>query len=149
MPFAPGDFVHVAALGKGTVREVRNGGACLVEVHGRLIVATADRLSPHAPAAKTKVPKKTPVRAVAASSPAEPASASIDLHGRTVDEALEAVIAFLDCSLRDGAAAELRIIHGRSGGKIKSAVHAHLRRISSIRGFRLDPRNPGVTIVQL
>ena len=32
MAFAPGDEVHVAALGKGVVREVRNGGRYLVEL---------------------------------------------------------------------------------------------------------------------
>jgi hypothetical protein len=28
-------------------------------------------------------------------------------------------------------------------------VHARLRQLPSLRGFRVDPRNPGVTIVQL
>jgi hypothetical protein len=55
MPFVPGDSVHVSALGKGIVREVRNGGRYLVEIKGRSIVVAADQLthvepSPTAPA---------------------------------------------------------------------------------------------------
>lgn len=53
MAFAPGDEVHVAALGKGIVRAARNGGRCLVElkaaVHAclkQLAVARAFRVDP-------------------------------------------------------------------------------------------------------
>ena len=45
--------------------------------------------------------------------------------------------------------AEARVIHGRSGGRLKAAVHGRLKTMPSVRAFRLDPRNPGVTIVQL
>ena len=80
----------------------------------------------------------------------EPAtrSPSLDLHGTTVDEGLDALGAFLNTALLDGNA-EVRIIHGRSGGRLKAAVHARLKRMPSIRSFGLDPRNPGVTIVRL
>jgi dsDNA-specific endonuclease/ATPase MutS2 len=42
----------------------------------------------------------------------------------------------------------VRFIHGRSGGRIRSALHRHLRAFPSVRAFRLDPTNEGVTIVQ-
>ena len=45
MSFAPGDAIHVKAIGKGIVREVRNGGRYLVEVNGRSIVTTSDQLT--------------------------------------------------------------------------------------------------------
>jgi hypothetical protein len=32
---------------------------------------------------------------------------------------------------------------------VKAAVHARLRTISSVRSFRVDSGNPGVTIVTL
>ena len=81
---------------------------------------------------------------------AEPttASPSLDLHGRTVDEALDALSAFLNTALLAGNA-EVRIIHGRSGGRLKAAVHGRLKVTASIRGFGLDPGNAGVTIVRL
>jgi DNA mismatch repair protein MutS2 len=152
MTFAPGDAVHVKAIGKGTVREVRNGGRYLVDVKGRFIQTTADQLTAmEKPAksdrAKTAVPPRS--RGVyEASSGASGASLSLDLHGHTVDEALDALAAFLNAALLAGAA-EVRIVHGRSGGKIKAAVHAHLKRFASIRRYNVDPANAGVTIVML
>jgi len=149
MTFAPGDAVHVKAIGKGTVREVRNAGRYLVDVKGRSILTSADQL--------TAI--ENPAKSVRAGTPAAPrsravyeapsgASSSLDLHGYTVDEALEAVAAFLNAALIAGDA-EVRIIHGRGGGKIKAAVHAQLKRIASVRRYNVDPANAGVTIVTL
>ena len=45
MTFAPGDPVHVAALGKGIVREVRNAGRYLVELRGRSVVVAGSQLT--------------------------------------------------------------------------------------------------------
>ena len=38
MRFNVGDHVHVHALGKGIVREVRSGGRCLIEIKGRSLL---------------------------------------------------------------------------------------------------------------
>ena len=148
MAFVTGDLVHVAALGKGTIREVRNGERYLVDVKGRSLVATGDQLtlqeSPRKPArAKIEAASRAPQDYERARS--QPAS--LDLHGNTVAEALDAVSAFLNSALLDGDS-EVRIIHGRSGGKIKAALHTQLKRMPSIRSFRVDPRNAGVTIVE-
>ena len=150
MAFAPGDLVHVASVGKGTVREVRNGGSYLVEVHGRSVVTTADRLTPQESPRKSarRKPSPPPTRTPDATLPVGGPVASLDLHGNTADEALDAVNRFLNAALLAGSP-EVRIIHGRSGGKLKATLHSHLRRFPSIRGFALDPRNPGVTIVKL
>lgn len=149
MTFGPGDAVHVAALGKGIVREVRNGGRYLVEIKGRSLVVAGSQL---APSASARMPRR-PKRSVAeARGPAvierTPGSPSLDLHGTTVHEGLEALNAFLNAALLAGNP-EVRIIHGRSGGRLKAAVHAQLKLMSPIRGFGLDPRNHGVTIVWL
>ena len=150
MTFGPGDPVHVAALGKGIVREVRNGGRYLVDIKGTSIVVAGTQLAPIEPA-------RTPRRAKpSAADPQGPAGSnstrtgpsSLDLHGRTVGESLEVLDAFLNTALLAGST-EVRIIHGRSGGRLKAAVHARLKLMPSIRGFALDPRNPGVTIVKL
>jgi DNA mismatch repair protein MutS2 len=61
-------------------------------------------------------------------------------------------VAALDTFLNDAILAgvdEARVIHGRSGGRVKAAVHARLKRLAAVRGYRLDPANPGVTIVTL
>ena len=76
------------------------------------------------------------------------APAEIDLHGMTAAEAVAALDAFLNDALL-AALGEVRVIHGRSGGRVKAAVHHRLRELPSIRDFRVDPANPGVTIVGL
>ena len=173
MPFSPGDTVHVAALGKGVVREARNGDRYLVEVKGRAVLTTGDQLSirddgkarvrtpapqaapPEAKASRSGARVSSPARSSPArSSPAHSSPHTfsppleLDLHGKTVAEAVEEAIAFLDRALRAGNA-EVHLIHGRSSGKIKAAIHAQLRGMAPVRSFRVDPRNPGVTIVEL
>lgn len=149
MAFVPGDLVHVAALGKGTIREVRNGERYLVVVKGRSLVATGDQLTLQEKQTAKAARAKTKPASRAPESPNETGSqpAAIDLHGHTVAEALDALNAFLNVALLSGTA-EARIIHGRSGGKIKAALHAQLKQMRSIRGFRIDPQNAGVTIVE-
>ena len=151
MPFNPGDVVHVAALGKAVVREVRQRGRYLVELKGRSVLVAENQLSPAASVNRRAAP--TPSAAFAdatsASSPPRPGAAtSIDLHGMTAEEAVAALDAFLDDAIL-ASLEEVRIIHGRSGGRLRQAVHARLRQIRSISRFRVDPRNQGVTIVTL
>lgn len=136
-------------FGKGVVREVRNNGRLLVEVHGRALVVSEaevttldsrERRSRRA-RAREMGPVSPPQPRVEAPGPAE-----IDLHGLTVEEALARVDRALNDALLSDVP-ELRIIHGRSGGRIRGALHRRLRELPSVRGFRLDPRNAGVTIV--
>jgi hypothetical protein len=164
-------------LGKGVVREVRNSGRLLVDlVNGRAVEieaalvtrleagrssksgtpprmagsASADRATsatPAAAAAARKTGSQSAPRFTSASS-GRAASSEVDLHGLTVEQALtRAEQALNDALLAD--LPELRLVHGRSGGRIRAALHRRLREISSVRGFRLDPHNPGVTIVAL
>lgn len=149
MPFLPGDPVHVASLGKGIVREARNGDRYLVDINGRSLVANGSQLTRQEGAAKRARARAAPARRAPQEYPvagAEPAS--LDLHGHTVAEALEAVSEFLSRQMLAGTH-EVHIVHGRSGGRIRSALHAQLKGLPSIRSFRLDPRNAGVTIVEL
>ena len=150
--FVAGDRVHVATLGTGIVREARNGGRYLIELKGRSMVVAGSQLEP-APerrAAKHRAAKRQPTK----TSGTDPApgtstrSRSLDLHGKTVPEALDALDSFLNDALLEGVD-DVRVIHGRSGGKLKAAVHGRLAELSSVRAFRVDPANPGVTIVTL
>lgn len=145
IPFKPGDRVHVAALGTGTIREVRNNDRCLVEIKGRAVLVALTALEPVAPA-RTKKAKRRVEPGSSEGRPERVPPVSIDLHGKTVLEALDALDAFLSESLLAGAGVA-QVIHGRSGGHVKRAVHARLAQLPSIRGFRVDPHNPGVTIV--
>ena len=150
MTFVPGDLVHVAGLGKGTVREVRNRQRYLIDLKGRSLVTTEDQLTPQEesgrkpPRVKTRSTTRAP-QDYDEGPGAEPAS--LDLHKHTVAEAMDAVSSFLNSALLAGGSA-VKIIHGRGGGKIKAALHAQLARMPSIGSFRIDPRNAGVTIVE-
>jgi DNA mismatch repair protein MutS2 len=150
MAFAPGEEVHVAALGKGVVREVRNGGRYLVELKSRAIVANEGQLTAvsgrkrsdagEATSSQTSGPKS--------SGTASHVATSLDLHGMTVEEAVAALDTFLNDALLAGHP-DVRVIHGRSGGRLKAAVHGRLKQLAAVRAFRLDPGNAGVTIVTL
>ena len=145
MPFGIGQQVHVQSLGTGTVREIRGGARYLVELKGRSLIVQETQLSPVDSRAGRRPPPPAPA-------PALPSRAhvpgSLDLHGMTTDEADAALAEFLSDAMLAGHA-EVRVIHGRSGGRLKAVVHARLRGTAAVRGFRLDPRNPGVTIVHL
>src|SRR4051812_36172619 len=143
--FAPGDRVHVPMLGTGIVREVRNGRRYVVEVKGRPVVLAEARLEA-APEQRRGRPPGL-VAEVAGASEVAPHTMSLDLHGLTAPEAVEALEAFLNQALLAGAS-EARIIHGRSGGRLKAAVHARLKEWPGLAAFGLDSGNPGVTIVR-
>ena len=148
MKFSNGDRVHVAHFGKGVIREVRNGGRYLVELKGRFMVVTESQVAPVGESA-TRRGRGSPPGADVPHIPARPhAATSIDLHGMTAEEALAAVEPFLDDAILAGHA-EVRIIHGRSGGRLRTVVHARLRALPPVRSFRVDETNPGVTIVVL
>jgi DNA mismatch repair protein MutS2 len=148
MAFAPGDEVHVAALGKGIVREVRNGGRYLVELKGRSIAADESQLTAVDQKKRRDRVANPPQTEVPDSPTRSHVSTSLDLHGMTVDEAVAALDGFLNDALLAGAA-EVRVIHGRSGGRLKAAVHARLKQLSVARAFRVDSANAGATIVSL
>lgn len=151
MPFEAGDGVHVVHFGKGVVIEARNGGRYLVEIKGKPMVVREAEMSPvEAPKRGRRPAAPVATRAVVVDDSVAPthAAASIDLHGRTVAEAEADLDAFLNDALLAGHA-EVRVIHGRSGGRVRAAVHARLKQLPSVRAFRVDPRNEGVTIVSL
>jgi DNA mismatch repair protein MutS2 len=149
MGFAPGDEVHVAALGKGVVREVRNGRRYVVDLKGRSIVAGETQLTAVSPRHRPDTPDAHASQTNMPDSPARShASTALDLHGMTVEQAIAALDAFLNDALLAGHA-EVRVIHGRSGGRLKAAVHARLKQLPAVRASRIDPANAGVTVVAL
>ena len=147
MAFAPGDRVHIARLGTGVVREARNGDRYVIELKGRTMIVEAAQMERAEPE-RTKSRRKPEPSESPEAEGALPASASLDLHGKTVGEALAAIDEFLNEALL-ASHAEVRIIHGWSGGRIRDAVHTRLRELPPVRSFRVDPRNPGVTIATL
>lgn len=145
--FATGDDVHTP-LGRGIVREVRTGGRLLVDVAGRKVVIESGSVKPAEPSrssARKRIP--LPPRAHGAVATGnDRGAAEIDLHGLFVADALARVEVAINDALLAGRL-QLRVIHGRGGGRIKAAIHHQLRALPPVRGFRLDPLNAGVTIV--
>ena len=145
--FRAGDTVQTP-LGKGVVREAGNSGRLIVEIGSRSVVLEEGTVAPLEPPKQRrgKQPQSSP--ASTAPPPARRVATDVDLHGFTVEEALmRAEQALNDALLAD--VLELRLIHGKSGGRIRAALHRRLREIPAVRAFRLDPGNPGVTIVSL
>jgi dsDNA-specific endonuclease/ATPase MutS2 len=151
--FGAGDTVQTP-LGKGTVREVRNNGRLLVEVRGRSVEIRASEVSPldqrrqERRARQEESDSTVRVGEEAPPSGTKGAAREVDLHGLTVDQALERAELCLNDALL-ATLPELRFIHGRSGGRIRGALHRWLRGVPTVRSFRLDPRNAGVTVVYL
>ena len=147
MPFVPGDRVHLAGIGSGRVIEARSGDRYAVEIKGRMVVAAGRDLELAA-----SVPTAPPTARGAGDGGRHHlyrqqwSSPSIDLHGKTVTEALEAIEAFINEALLADHA-EVRIIHGHGSGRVKAAVHRHLRGMRVVSRIRLDPANAGATIV--
>jgi DNA mismatch repair protein MutS2 len=148
VPFKPGDHVHVAIFGKGIIRDVRNSGRYAVEVKGRSMIVHESELTATHDRKRRPSDAVEPAVAVPESLTRRHASTTLDLHGRTVEEAVAALDSFLNDAILAGLN-DVRVIHGRSGGRLKAAVHARLKMLSSVRGFRLDTSNSGVTIVCL
>jgi DNA mismatch repair protein MutS2 len=149
MPFAPGDRVHIAGLGTGIVCDIRNGGRYLIEIKGRTMIVDGKQLQSAPPVRVSRSTKREAADAASTDSSREIAApASLDLHGKTVLEAIEALDTFLSNVLQTDRQ-EIRVIHGRGGGRVKAAVHKRLAELPTVHSFRIDPRNPGVTIVSL
>ena len=81
-------------------------------------------------------------------------SRSIDLHERTVAEAIREFVRFYNACVRSGYRGRLEVIHGYgssgSGGTIREELRRYLTAHSEIFGEFLageSLRNPGVTIL--
>ena len=147
-PFAIGDHVQTP-LGKGVVRDVRNHGKLLVYIDGRAVVCdagTVRQIEVSNVRGRSKTPSRQPPPDERRRHRSEGGTVEVDLYGLTVEEALaRAESGINDALLAD--VAQLRVIHGRSGGRIRAALHRRLREIRAVRSFRVDPHNEGVTIV--
>ena len=70
----------------------------------------------------------------------------IDLHGKTVEDAIRELDTAVSRALYEGYGS-LEIVHGLGSGKVRKAVHAHLNKLGVAAHYALDKNNPGVTHV--
>lgn len=99
---------------------------------------------------KTKQ-RSSGVRTVNSSKVNAPALSSVDLRGKTVEEAMLDLDVFIDSVLRTGLN-EITIIHGKGTGALRKGIHVYLRKHPNIRTFRIGTfgeGEEGVTIAEL
>jgi len=72
----------------------------------------------------------------------------IDLHGKTVDEALVKLDKYLDSASLAGFPF-VYIHHGVGTGILRKAIHDFLKTNPHVQRYTTDPENGGVTIVYL
>ena len=77
-------------------------------------------------------------------------SSEIDVRGETVDTAIAIIDKFLDDALLSSLS-QVRIIHGKGTGQLRSGIHSYLRRLSYVKSYRLGTfgeGDSGVTVVE-
>jgi len=145
MPFSVGSRVIVLPLGRkqGVVIQAGRGGHYRVQVENTTVSCREDDLEAPDPRGKKRARVETR-QPPPSSEEAAIAAPRIDLHGLTVEEALARVVEEIDLALRRGAD-RIEVVHGKGSGRIRDALHRHLKTLTVVASVRLDPRNPGVT----
>jgi DNA mismatch repair protein MutS2 len=144
-PLAEGDPVVAPELGiRGTIAELTKGDAVVVGRGGLRVRVPVARLRPD-PDAGADGPVEQAVT-VRATTPTD-ASGELDLRGRTAQEAREALRAFVDTAALAGRS-EVRVIHGRGTGAIRSAVRDELSRHPLVVSHESESAD-GATLVRL
>lgn len=150
--FRIGDAVNVLSLGlKGTVSTLPNAKGDLFVQMGilRSQVNITDLELIDEPVITTPTLKKTGSGKIKMAKSYN-ISTSVNLIGKTVDEALPELDKYLD----DAYLAHLpqvTVIHGRGTGALKNAVHQHLKKLKYVDSYRLGTfgeGDQGVTIVE-
>ena len=146
-PLAEGDTVIVSTLdGKiGRIVSIR-GAEARVMVGSLTLTAPTTTLSRTAP----PPPPMYKVSLVGNVPDAEPVR-EVDVRGVRVDELDDLVLQALDAAVRSDMR-ELRIIHGKGTGALRSRVSEMLKKDTRVGGFRLGAWNEGgagVTVAEL
>jgi DNA mismatch repair protein MutS2 len=143
-PLAVGDPVEAAGLGlRGTIASIDGDEAEVVAPGGQRIRIALARLGPSRASAAQAPPE--PVR-VLASSRAD-VSDELDVRGTRSQEAREAVRSFVDEASLAGLP-QVRIIHGRGTGALRTAVREELDRHPLVHGKRGESAE-GATVAVL
>lgn len=147
-----GDYVHVISLGlKGTVSTLPNAKGDLYVQMGilrsQVNINDIELLEDEQITAPGYNNSQSSKIRISKSSSIHP---DINLIGKTVDEAIPELDKYLD----DAYLAHLpkvTIIHGRGTGALRNAIHAHLKKLSYVKSFRIGEfgeGDHGVTIVE-
>lgn len=145
----PGDRIVIKGIGEGEVLEFKNNNVFVKSGLLKTRVKLSDIMILDKP---KKKPVKTQHNVYRTSSRADAdVKTEIDMRGETVDEALSELGLFIDrCVLNN--IEEIRIIHGKGTGALRSAVTDYLKTHPNVSEYRLGRYGEGengVTIVKL
>lgn len=148
-PVVKGDSVIIRSIGEGEVVEVKNDNVIVQSGMLKTRVKMGDLMLIEK---KKKQPPKIGRSVYRTTSRADAdVKTELDLRGQTVDEALMNLSLFIDkCVLNN--ISEIRIIHGKGTGALRTAVTQELRNHANIEEFRLGVYGEGengVTIAKL
>jgi DNA mismatch repair protein MutS2 len=144
-PLAAGDPVVAPDLGvRGTIVELGREDAVVVGRGGLRVRVPLARLRPDRDAGADAVPEQAVT--VRATTPTD-APDELDLRGRTAQEARESLRAFVDAAALAGRF-EVRVIHGRGTGAIRSAVRDELTKHPLVVSHESESAD-GATLVRL
>jgi DNA mismatch repair protein MutS2 len=142
--FCEGDCVLVAKLRKsGTVVEVLANNTYRVALASITVLCRHSELSPSTDIPKAPEPIPSHLQPRRSAPPA-----TLDLHGLTVDEATRKLEVWLSEVIMAGMH-QVKVVHGLGTGKLQDATHAVLRRVPTVRAFRVSDYNPGETHIYL
>lgn len=145
----PGDRIVIKGIGEGEVLEFKNNNVFVKSGLLKTCVKLSDIMILDKP---KKKPVKTQHNVYRTSSRADAdVKTEIDMRGETVDEALSELGLFIDrCVLNN--IEEIRIIHGKGTGALRSAVTDYLKTHPNVSEYRLGRYGEGengVTIAKL
>lgn len=145
----PGDRIVIKGIGEGEVLEFKNNNVFVKSGLLKTRVKPSDIMILDKP---KKKPVKTQHNVYRTSSRADAdVKTEIDMRGETVDEALSELGLFIDrCVLNN--IEEIRIIHGKGTGALRSAVTDYLKTHPNVSEYRLGRYGEGengVTIAKL
>lgn len=145
----PGDRIVIKGIGEGEVLEFKNNNVFVKSGLLKTRVKLSDIMILDKP---KKKPVETQHNVYRTSSRADAdVKTEIDMRGETVDEALSELGLFIDrCVLNN--IEEIRIIHGKGTGALRSAVTDYLKTHPNVSEYRLGRYGEGengVTIAKL
>ena len=145
-----GDRVVIRNIGEGEIIEVDENKLLVKSGMLKTRVKLSDIMLLDKPKEKPKAAPRHNVYRTSSRADAD-VKTEIDMRGQTVDEALLALGLFIDkCVLN--SIEEIRIIHGKGTGALRSAVTDYLRHHPNISEFRLGRYGEGengVTIAKI
>jgi len=151
-PLVAGDRVFIQSLGQtATVMQPPDAGgdmtveAGIMKVRVNITAVVLDE------SREEKKPEVKPYAQSVKKGKAQSVSASIDLRGNMVAEALESLDKYLDDAYLSGLK-KIEIIHGKGTGALRSAVQTHLKTHPHVVSHRLGvfgEGEDGVTIAEL